>query len=268
MLDQSSPFLLARPPRAESKNAIGLKRLRHALVVCEIRPGCAFSESELETRYGLSRASIRVALTSLAAEGLVMSQPRKGWRAAPVTGASIGDLLNTRRRIEPHLVEGQLEEQVAGRLDMLAMVNAALLGRSDPQSLATARATDRQILDLLAESQGYFLRKWLSELWDHSARVVHFLEQPEACFASSDRRPLVSALRNKDRAVASAEISREVDRLQQFLWAALLRLDLPLSNDDGRHSANRTPRRVAAKKGEAAHRDLPARMQQTRENPT
>ena len=268
MLDPSSPFLLARPPGPESKNAICLKRLRHILVACEIPPGCSFSESELEARYGLSRASIRVALASLAAEGLVMSQPRQGWKAAPLTGASIGDLLSARRQIEHHLAEDAPDGPVVEKLDTLAMFNSALLGRSDQQSLVTARATDRQILDILAEGKGFFLRKWLSEVWDQSARVVHFLERPEARFGPADRRPLVSALRSKDRSAAAAELLGEIDRFHDFVSDALLRLRLPLAVGAERNLAHQRTHWVAAGGADTRHPDRPATTSETKGNTT
>ena len=263
MLDRSSPFSLQRPPGPQSKNAVGLKRLRHALLTCEIEPGSAFAETELETRFELSRASIRVALASLAAEGLVTSRARQGWQAAPVTGELIGDLIAVRRKVEPLLLERVPGQPALEKLDTLAMMNAAVAGRDDPQSLVTARATDRQLLEILAGNSGHFLSKWLCEIWDHSARVIHFLENSEARFFTSNRRPLVKALAQHDRATATAEILLDIERFHQFVADALLRLRSPLAPMPGDNQARKMGR--TSEGGTNALRpDSPARQNQTR----
>jgi len=261
MLDPSSPFFVARPPGPGSKNEVALMRLRHALLSCELPPGSYFAEAGLDERYGLGRASVRVALVFLAAEGLVTSQARQGWQAAPVTGELIGNLLSARRHIEPLLLSDLPPGQMVEKLDALATFNAAIIDRRDAQSLVTARATDRQLMDLLAGNLGFFLGKWVSEIWNHSARVVHFLETPQAPHLVSDRRLLVDALLERDRRAATAQLLLDLERLQEFVSEALLRLRLPLAVEPKKGNRRQ---RVHRRPNTAANLPSAARPNETR----
>ncbi|MBS7699626.1 MULTISPECIES: GntR family transcriptional regulator [unclassified Chelatococcus] len=222
MLDRSSPFLTAIPPGPATKNAVAGQVLRHALLTCDIAPGAAFSEVEIEFRYRLGRASIRGALAGLAGEGLVTPLPRQGWRAAPITVALITSLIAARRQLEPMLAKRKLSAAEVSRLDSLVMLDVALAGRGDIQAITTARVTDRQIMDVIALESGVFQRKWLAETWDHCARVLAFLETGELKYHHASRADLVAALRAGDAKQAGAELLRDIAAFERFVERAVL----------------------------------------------
>ena len=240
MYDRSSPFALPQPPGPTAKSAVALQVLRHAVLTCELAPGAAFSEVEVETRYRLGRAGIRAALQVLAAEGLVAPLPRQGWRAKPITGAFIGDVITARRQAEAAIAHVELTASERERVQTLVMLAATLAGRQDPQALVTARVTDRQILDLLADRTNWFHRKWLRELWDHSQRVVCFLEAGEVQYRPLSREGLFEALAASDRAGATAELSRDIDQFETFVSRALLRRPEDLLGQSQQRSARRS----------------------------
>lgn len=243
MLDRSSPFLTTLPPGPATKGAVASQVLRHALLTCDLAPGSAFSEVEIEARFRLGRASIRGALAGLAGEGLVTALPRQGWRAAPITGALIGSLIAARRQIEPALANRKLSAAEITRLDSLVMLDAALVGRGDVQALTTARITDRQIMDVIALGAGLFQRKWLTETWDHCARVLAFLEKGELTYHPLSRANLVSALRDGDAQQAGVELLRDIEAFERFVTRALLeRSDLTKES-----AAQRSARRMRDK---------------------
>src|ERR1700754_817056 len=126
MYDHSSPFTPA--PAAEAKAAFAARRLRRAVIECELRPGVEVSEPEIAARFGIGRAAVRSALATLAGEGLVSARPRQGWRVAPVTGALIGDVIRARRAIEPGLAAIRLKRDETERLIALTRIGAALKG--------------------------------------------------------------------------------------------------------------------------------------------
>jgi DNA-binding GntR family transcriptional regulator len=240
MYDRSSPFALPRPPGPTAKNAVALQVLRHAVLTCELAPGAAFSEIDLETRYRLGRAGIRVALQALAAEGLVAPLPRQGWRTQPMAGAVVGGLITARRQTEAVIAHVELNATERERVHTLVMLNATLAERHDPQALVTTRVTDRQILDLLADRTNWFHRKWLRELWDHSQRVVSFLESGEVQYRPLSREGLFEALAASDHAGATAEILREVDHFETFVSRALLRHPEAVIGQSQKRSARRS----------------------------
>jgi DNA-binding GntR family transcriptional regulator len=257
MYDRSSPFALPRPPGPTAKNAVALQVLRHAVLTCELAPGAAFSEIDFETRYRLGRAGIRVALQALAAEGLVAPLPRQGWRTQPITGAVIGGLITARRQTEAVIAHVQLSATERERVHTLVLLNATLAERQDPQALVTARVTDRQILDLLADRTNWFHRKWLRELWDHSQRVVSFLESGEVQYRPLSREGLFEALAASDHSSATAEILREVDHYEAFVSRALLRHPEALIGHSQERSARRSRVKKPTRSAENGARDEP-----------
>ncbi|MGK9236813.1 GntR family transcriptional regulator [Inquilinus limosus] len=248
MYDHASPFAHALPPGAEPKAAFALKRLRRALIECELRPNTDCSEPELAARFGLGRAAVRTALTTLAAEGLVAVEPRRGWRVAPVTGALIGDVIRARRAIEPGLAEIRLSPEDAARLTALTRMGATLREREDRQSLVTLRGTDRQILDHLAAQAGGLVGRWLDEAWNHADRIAAFFDLAGRHHRPIGRETLVAALAGGDTEAARREIAAAIAAFQDFATDALLSLPASLElagADSGRRRRHTGPESTA-----------------------
>lgn len=229
MYDPASPFAQARAPGAEPKAAFALKRLRRAVIECELRPGTDCSEPDLAKRFGLGRAAIRTALVTLAAEGLVAVEPRRGWRVAPITGALIGDVIRARKAIEPGLADLRLPPDLAARLTAMTRMGAALRGREDRQALVTLRATDRQILDQLAARAGGLVGGWLDQAWNQADRIAAFFDLAGRHHRPIGREPLVTALAAGDTTTARCEIADAIASFQDFATEALF--SLPSSLD-------------------------------------
>lgn len=234
MLDQS-PFSLPKPPAAESDIAFASRRLRQALVRCELVPGTYAHEGDLAQRFGLGRAAVRVALTELATAGFVARHARQGWRVAAVDGALASAIVEARLRIEPALVEHPLDERGAALLGSLRGAIDAVIGRDDPSARAMAQQLCRQALDLLAQRTGGFIAVWLRDLWDHTERLTHSLELAGAAPPAIDPRPLLDALLRGDRDAALLALQEEQKRFADavahgFLATArLLPQDQPIS---------------------------------------
>ncbi|MGO1074113.1 GntR family transcriptional regulator [Inquilinus sp. CA228] len=229
MYDPASPFAQARAPGAEPKAAFALKRLRRAVIECELRPNAECSEPELAARFGLGRAAVRTALTTLAAEGLVTVEPRRGWRVAPVTGALVGDVIRARKAVEPGLADLRLPPDAAARLTALTRMGVALQGREDHQALVTLRSADRQILDQLAARAGGLVGHWLDQAWNQADRIAAFFDLAGRHHRPIGREPLIGALAAGDANTARGEIAAAIAAFQEFATDALF--SLPSSLD-------------------------------------
>ena len=75
--------------------------LRREILSCTIAPGAEIRDAELAERFSVSRSPVRDALLRLEAEGLVLINPRKGYRAAPISIADARDLFAFRAVLEP-----------------------------------------------------------------------------------------------------------------------------------------------------------------------
>src|SRR5271168_276386 len=74
--------------------------LRADLLACRILPGKKLKIQELCTRFSVSLGAIREALSRLTSEGLVIAEPQRGFRAAPISAADLADLTMVRVEID------------------------------------------------------------------------------------------------------------------------------------------------------------------------
>ncbi|WP_263367806.1 GntR family transcriptional regulator [Edaphobacter bradus] len=74
--------------------------LRADLLACRIVPGRKLKIQELCGRFSVSLGAIREALSRLTAEGLVVAEPQRGFRAAPISAADLTDLTMVRIEID------------------------------------------------------------------------------------------------------------------------------------------------------------------------
>ena len=90
---------------AENLTVTAYRTLRAAIISCRLRPGEKLVISELCKSLGVSLGAVREALSRLASEGLVIAEPQKGFRVAPISQAELEDLTSTRGIIEGHCIE-------------------------------------------------------------------------------------------------------------------------------------------------------------------
>jgi DNA-binding GntR family transcriptional regulator len=244
MLDISSPFVASlEAPAAEGAITVATRRLRSALITCEIAPGAFVNEAALAETFGLGRAGIRVALTALAASGFVSRHARQGWRIAPIDGRLVEGVLEARRRLEPSLADRRLGRSELDALGPLLGLVDSVAGRTDRTALATARSAERQIRDILAAGTGSLCRGWLADLWDHSDRIVKALDRADHHVAPADWRLVVAALsRGDDAQEAAAAIGREIERFETVVARSVLAAADTLQPPPARSARRRTPR--------------------------
>jgi DNA-binding GntR family transcriptional regulator len=253
MLDAGLLNPSLRLPGADPQIAQAVRRLRSALVRCEIEPGKFVAEQEIVERFGLGRAAVRVALTALEVAGLVMRRPRQGWRAAPITENLLHAVAAGRLRLEPALAEIKLSAADRARLDQLVGIVAALGDRADRQAVLTVRPADRQIRDALAARTDELTRRWLAELWDHRDRIVTALEHAGVAIPTADRTPLIAALTAGDRTAAASWLKRDIAGETKLIAAAIERTDMLAPAPSARSARRRRPRGVKIINREVDH---------------
>jgi DNA-binding GntR family transcriptional regulator len=253
MLDAGLLDPQPRLPGAGPQTAQAVRRLRTALVRCEIEPGQFVAEQEIAERFGLGRAAVRVALTALEVAGLVTRRPRQGWRAEPITDKLLRAVAAARLRLEPALAEISLSAADRARLAQPVGIVAALGDRSDRQAVLTVRPADRQIRDVLAARTDEFTRRWLTELWDHRDRIVTALERAGATIPTADRTPLIAALAAGNRRAAANWLKRDLAREEKLIAAAVERTNVLASAPASRSARRRRPRGVKILKSAVNH---------------
>jgi DNA-binding GntR family transcriptional regulator len=74
--------------------------LRADLLACRVAPGSRLKIQELCLQHAVSLGAIREALSRLTSEGLVVAEPQRGFRAAPISRADLEDLTMVRIEVE------------------------------------------------------------------------------------------------------------------------------------------------------------------------
>jgi DNA-binding GntR family transcriptional regulator len=76
------------------------EQLRADLLACRILPGSRLKIQDLCSRLSMSLGAIREALSRLTSEGLVIAEPQRGFRAAPISPEDLKDLTKVRIEID------------------------------------------------------------------------------------------------------------------------------------------------------------------------
>lgn len=75
-------------------------RLTEDIIACRLLPDAKLHIASLAEQFGVSLGAVREALAALAAEGLVVAQPQKGYRVSPISGKALLHLAQARVEIE------------------------------------------------------------------------------------------------------------------------------------------------------------------------
>ncbi|ETX30026.1 GntR family transcriptional regulator [Roseivivax isoporae] len=215
MFDPQSPFT-PTAPGPEPMQDFAYRRLRDAIMCCDLAPGATLSEGALAARFSLGRAAVRSALARLSESGIIEAAARRGWQVAPVTGAELRRIVAARLRIEPALAHVPLDPEEAA----LLQGRDALVRRSfDAGDRAAAHAAARQLRDTLAARlDNPFLARALADLWDRGARILALgPASPPVPLA-----PLFAALARRDAGAAETAIAAQIESFRATATDILL----------------------------------------------
>lgn len=96
-------------PESGSLTAEAYSQLRAEILACRLAPGQKLIIADLCEQLGFSLGAVREALSRLSSEGLVVSEPRKGFRVAPITEAELQDITRVRATIESLCLENAIK---------------------------------------------------------------------------------------------------------------------------------------------------------------
>jgi DNA-binding GntR family transcriptional regulator len=97
--------------------------IRRSLVNCDLPPGKRLKTMDLSRQFGVSLGVVREALMGLTAEGLVVTVPQRGFRAAEISPEDLAQLSAARIDIEVLCLRRSME---IGDLDWQARITSAL----------------------------------------------------------------------------------------------------------------------------------------------
>lgn len=170
-------------PQAIPLREVAYHRLREDILSCRLRPGQRISERGIaaETKLGIS--AVREALTRLDHEGLVHTQPRRGYQVKPMTLKGVDDLFSfwellgpeTVARGVPRATQRQLDRAIADHEQFWELESTSVPGHeltrrwlelSENTFAALADATDNPYITSAWRPVAGELRRVLSLLND------------------------------------------------------------------------------------------------------
>ncbi|MDQ7982218.1 GntR family transcriptional regulator [Paraburkholderia sp. SARCC-3016] len=104
--------------------------IRHDILSCVIEPAATLTEASLMARYGIGKATCRVALQRLAQEGFLRAVPRQGYVVRPITLKDVEEVFALRLQLEP--LSARL---AAGKADIGLLRDLERACRNDDVSL-------------------------------------------------------------------------------------------------------------------------------------
>ena len=196
--------------------------LRREILSCALPPGATLYEGVLAERFGVSKSPIRDALSRLAAEGLVLVEPRKGYRVAPVSIADAAELFAFRSMLEPACAEltAALASD-AGLADLDRFRSCAAWG-GETGFVAYNHAFHTAVLDLCPNKRMGDVAKNLNDQFDRLVLTGLRGETDRNTDALvAEHAAIVDALQARDGRAAGRLLARHVERAEKRVMKAL-----------------------------------------------
>jgi DNA-binding GntR family transcriptional regulator len=193
-------------------------RLRQDIVGCRLKPGEPLKFDTLRLAFGASFTTLREALTSLTADGLVFAEEQRGYRVAPVTVEDLLDVTSTRVLIEIELLKRSIERggddweiAVISTLHRLGRIEERLPGKhvEDPDW----KIAHRQFHEALVSSGGsptlFGMRAALFERAERY-RNLSSMFRPQSRDKAGEHRAIMKAAIARDSDLAISLIDRHI----------------------------------------------------------
>jgi DNA-binding GntR family transcriptional regulator len=206
------------------------ERLRAAILTCRLPPGERISISYLCERWEVSPGAVREALSRLTSEGLVIAEPQRGFRAAPISAEDLRNLTLARSEIEVLCLKSAIK---AGDINWEGRMLAAYhtVSRISPRStndsemLNEAYAEAHRLFHdaLVAGCDNPVLLRIREQLYAQSERyqrlsmkLVRYDREVE-----EEHRNLVEAAIARDEARAVSLLRKHVEEILEMLVGSL-----------------------------------------------
>jgi DNA-binding GntR family transcriptional regulator len=196
-------------------------RLRTDVLACRLKPGERLVINQLCQELNVSLGAVREALSRLTSEGLVIAEPQRGFRVAPISADDLKDLTAVRLEIEllclkDSIAKGDIhwEAGLVAANHLLAHTPARTSG--DFRLLSEAYATAHRSFHeaLVAGCKSPWLLRIRALLYDQSERYRR-LSLP---LAERERD-----VNSEHKGIADAALARDVPRAAALLTAHLER---------------------------------------------
>jgi DNA-binding GntR family transcriptional regulator len=219
------PSRKKKSPSDLLRSAAAYEQIKIDIVACLLKPGEQITEGELQERYNIGKATLRAALARLSQDGLIRSEPRRGYRITAVTLRDVNEIFDTRLVVEPAAMKlGASAITDHG----LASLEPAIRQAQKPETLRSPTAflaASKELRLAIVRTTGNFrLVRALAQLLDESERVLHlgYVHLDLTKLLSKQHEVLLGAVRKGDGEAAEALSFRHIGDTKRMLLDALL----------------------------------------------
>lgn len=212
--------------RSEAPHAAGLEVLRAAILDGTLPPGARLPQEDLATLMQTGRIPVRRWLRILEIEGLVRSEPHRGYTVTELEPDDIEQIYHLRIVLESHAVRAALPRLTADDLAEIEEIHDALLATDVPAEALVLR--DRFRIRLYAVANRPRLAAAILRLRQEVARAV--IGRPHH-HRPSDLTTFLSAVKAGDADAAVADLTAHYE-----LTSALLRRYLRERRGENAHA--------------------------------
>jgi DNA-binding GntR family transcriptional regulator len=222
-----------RPDRGEHRSlrSAVMESIRDELVRGLLPPGQPISVRELYLRFGGGLSAIREALCQLVADGMVIAEDQRGFRAKPISAGDLIDLTRARVEIETFAIRDAIangdtewEARVVAEFHRLSRLPKR--DANDPRRMAPEYAEQhRRFHDaLISACPSEWMKRFHATLHDHSERyraliVAYAAHMEPARDILAEHRQLMEAALDRDPDRATRLVAEHID----LTTASLLR---------------------------------------------
>jgi DNA-binding GntR family transcriptional regulator len=230
--------------------------IRDAILNGVLRPGQLLRQEELARRFRVSRAPLREALNMLAAEGLVVLRPRRGFAVTSLDSRELLEILQLRIVIEEHAgyvaTLTRTEDDIVRLRDVLEAMDRLPISNPAEDELAEWAKLNRRFHDTLEAASG---RRNLCQIASNlRAKIEPYIRLEVVMIknfgeAQSEHHRLFDAFSAGDAETVSRLSRTHSEHTAVRLISALHQRsyanDLPISrvSDTGGQSSQRTQRK-------------------------
>jgi DNA-binding GntR family transcriptional regulator len=219
---------------ATSLTEVVYRALRADILSCRIPPGSKIKIKDVADRLEASPSAVRESLARLSSEGMVTAEPQRGFRAAPISAAELGDLTKVRVEIEASCIRRAVAHATVAWEGTLLDLNHRLA-----HTPMTAPGDDQRLNDEWARLHHAFhaaivstcdspiLLQIRDQLYQQSERYRH-LSVPLATSErdlAAEHGAIVNALITRDADLAAALMSAHIQATSRILLAAQAQSD-------------------------------------------
>jgi GntR family transcriptional regulator, carbon starvation induced regulator len=195
-------------------------RLRQDIILGALKPGAKLKLETLSKSYEVGVNTMREALSRLAAEGLVVVEGQKGFRAPPVSMEDLRQITEMRQLLECHALRQSIaradldwEAGVVGAYHKLSRIEA--LVETDPERHGDdwERYNQEFHAALIANCQSRWLKLYHKAMYDHSQRyrMLSLKTKPfPRAQSAKEHREILDAALARDADLAADLLARHI----------------------------------------------------------